>query len=1641
MGDDRVTAAAHELIAVCRQELASGPDPGRAAQLHRDIADALEHVVGDLPGARGAYGEAIAADPQDIVSLRGARRIELALGNLREALRLLDAEMDATPRPLDRAWVLYEGGRLVEDRLGDLAGAREVYTQAVELDPGNPTLVRAALRCARRAHDWAEVARLLELLANITRHDERLRAALIAERAHLVETRLADPTTAAALYETALGIDGDVEGALAALARLYAERGDWNALLAVLDRIAARTTEPAERAELLYRAARIHDARLGNRRAAIALLERAHECAPDHRIVLDELVRLHRDARNHKALTEILPALIERTEDRADRVALWLALGQAFEVDRGQDGDAARCYRQALTLAPTHVPALQALGALLSRRDDWAGLVEMHLGEARATLDTARRAAAHVRAAELLEARLQRPGEAAEHYANALALVPGHPAAFKALARLYAQTGEHERLIELLERAVDQATVVDHKVAHLFKIGSLWEDAVGDPVQAAHAYARVLALRGDDLGALHALQRVHERAGRHQELVDALLREAELSSEIDVTIGLLYRAASVLDEHLDDPDRARRLLLRVLDLDSASAPALTSLGRIYYRAGQWQDLLGIYQRELELTDAAEARAELLTKMGELYERRVGAIDAAIESYRDAVEAAPGHQPAVRALVARLEEKGAWDELVRVLERHLETRTDRAARLPLLHRIAELQAERLDRRASAIERCEQALAEGGGAPVTALLEGLLAADAAWPELTALLAREAARVPGTPAGAALELRRARILRDRLDDDTAARAPFEAACSGGAELPALLSLESLYGAAGDWTAAASAGVALAEEVADPGVRLAALRDTLRAHQLAAEAEPEPAPRAGEAMLFRQRRVAEAMLAIDPDAHDALALLAAIGTDSGDLELAARSLSRLGRSMSDPRLAAHHWLRLAEAFERAGDRRAIEAYRAVVDKTPGSLAATRGLQRTAAAAGDLEALADAYRREAGLRRDGEAAAARLVDAAELAERRGDAVAAIADLEQALERWPDSADAVDRLAELLGGRGEERRAIDVLSRAAGRAQRPERKAAAWRIVAAGWQRLGDTGAAIAAIQRGIAAAPDDAAAIRALAQLYVESSQWMEAIAMLERLAAAPQVPAEVRASAYVEQARIWHESVQRTETAVGCAEAALAVMPEHRGARALLAQLHAATGNVARADEIAHGLLADAGDAAEQSQVLRTIAAIQRARGDDDAAKRTLVDAIAIEGPGGEAHAALHALVAATGDWHTLAAALADHLQRGVDPARAVESHLALAAVYGDGMRLAGKAIETLERGLAATFDRRLAVALVERLHQSGDHEAALRQLRTLLVATPEDPALWRAAARIHRSIGNPADERRAVMALEVLGDATEDDGPVAPSSTPGLVRGAARSFGAAELDALAPDAVTSTPAAELIAATAEGLARIVDGEHRQLALSRRDRLPGGHPVRAIADPILAVLGLEAELYEQAGAAVPVRVILGESITLVTSDRLQELPPAGRAFLLARPLALAVAGLHPVMAMPVARLDEVFTACAALADGDSPLGEQIRKIVPRRSRRGFESAAAAYSEAPLADLGAWRRAILQTASRAAALLVDDLPAAVAALRRTEDAALAALAVTLRELLRSWGSEAALRVRQAIRDGGSRPSAQTARE
>lgn len=1622
-------------------ELAARPDPLRAARLHYEIGRLYECPLRDLRRAAAHYQEALSRAPEHLPTLRGARRTLIARKSYQAALPLYDAEARITSDPRQKAAIYLAKGRLLEDALGNKAEARAAYATALELDRDDPSILKAIEQCDLEAERWDGLARTYERAANAVADDAHHRAVLIVQRAHLLE-RQGAVDAAIELYETSLKLDPFAPGALEALKRLHHGQRRFRDSIRVLELESQQTGDATVRTMALYRIGRLHAERLGSRREALAALERAVRESPREPLVLAELARLYDEAEQWEALVEVLTRLVDATREADERLGLLHRIGQLCEEKLEQDDSAVHWYESALRIQPAYVPALQALAKLYVRRDAWEPLVRMHLAEAEATEDAQRRAAAHARVAEILEAHLNRREEAIEHHSRALALVPGYPPSFKALARLLAESNRWRDLAELYERAVDQAPEKEQAITYLLKIGAVYEDALGEHGQAAHTYRRILALDSDHLGAIHALQRATERAGRFQELVEALELEADKTKSTAHVVALLHRAGEILDEKLGDRDAALVRFRKVLELDPRYVPGLSSLGRIYYRMGRWEDLLDTYKRELDLVVRGPQAIALLEKMGELCEVRIGRDDEALGYYRRAIEMDPTHGSAIRALSRMLRDRGKWDELVKILELELGAMTDPQARARAAFRVGEVYEERLDQIDRAIAAYEQSVrAVPDYRPAIDALARLRADTKAWPKLVEDLERDATTTPDPSLAISALIRQGEIWRDELAEPRRAIACFERVLERDpGHVGALLALESLYRRIGAWESLASTYVTESHVLSDSRARIAALRELARLQEVRGVGTPED-----------RHATYGAILAISPNDPAALEALERIALEHGNREMLAEVDARLGATAEDPIVAAAYQTRLAESLEAIGDPNAIDAYRAALARDAEAIGATRGLSRLAERLDDPVVLAEAARREASVAREGHVAAKLLVRSASVrSDRIGDFDGALADLERALELAPDHAEAAERLTNMLMARGQKARLADLLARAAASAQSPDRVAALWMQVARiQADHLDNVAAAIGSLNRVLRAAPHHVPTLRALADLYARDGQWTEAVNLLGRVVQlAPD--RDVLRAAHLRLAAIWDERLGETSRALVSLQAVLALDPKNREALERLSALQEREGKIAQAVDAASKLVEiTTNDPEGRAAALVRLARLHRRLGHGEEATASLRKAVALEGPGTDAAIEIKSSAASMHDWEQYVAAIDKYLARSLASGQpAASAFLEIARVRQDNMGQTEAALEILRKGIEATGDLGLRTELASRLRAARRHAQAVGELQSLVEDDVSRPESWRDLVRTYGEMGWQEEARLAAMALAVLGAANDRESA--------LLREVASNAGRARPGGLAGDTVTrlggygpaELAAAELLVVLESGLGKLYPPDLDAYGLSGRDRVTtrSGHPTRQLAEAIAHVFGVgEFDLFVHRVRTKGMAVELGSPTAILVPASLTELPMQHQIFMLARPLASLAQRLHPLDKLTPRELEVLLASAARTVSpgygagltSEDFLDEQnkrIHKALSRRARKALEESAARYVAAQKVDFPRWCRAVQLNSNRVAAVLADDLVAAVDMLRRTErelvgmdGVALARSSDSVSDLLAFWASDTAMRLRQHL--------------
>lgn len=658
------------LRAACERELARETEPSRRAALEHALGRLAEEA-GDEEQARLAYGRALAAEPTLVPSRWALRRLLATRGDQAGELALIDAELEVSSAPGERAELLVERGRLRESQ-GELDAARAAYLSAVEANPSSLAAWMALDRLALTAEDEAARAMVLRGMVDAT-GDVGRKVELLVElvRSQAAEVRQATLAEAYALAtETAPAPMASVEGrVLDELERSAAGRTEE--LVAVLERREELGRQRGVTMERVVgwrrrRAKLLRAEHLDGARATLeAALAETAEAAPERVLLLGDLMELAETEGRADQVADLAGRLAdwhERAGDPATAVrlrftrlrALWAA-GRGEEAERWEAalGGAKGAVRDAL-LIEREERALRAgdLGALAAC---WRDEAE------RALASGARESAAQ--AFLVASALAEQRGEVEAALVDgrrALEAAPDEPTALDALDRLLARAGRHAERVPVLEALVAVAQPMN-AARLLDELIDLRLDVLGDVDGAIAASVRRCALppsAGGEVWARSRLAELYRDAGRHTELaaaLDALASSLRASDEPGLACEALVERARIVERHGGDAKEA----LAILDEALCDAPwhpvARAEQRRLLAASERWDEVTASLYGELEAAELVgdEARAApLLVELAQVYEERLGRPAEAAQARRELLERASGITPMLAAQARR-----------------------------------------------------------------------------------------------------------------------------------------------------------------------------------------------------------------------------------------------------------------------------------------------------------------------------------------------------------------------------------------------------------------------------------------------------------------------------------------------------------------------------------------------------------------------------------------------------------------------------------------------------------------------------------------------------------------------------------------------------------------------------------------------------------------------------------------------------------------------------------------------------------------------------------------------------------------------------------------------------------------------------
>ncbi|HEU4610540.1 MAG TPA: tetratricopeptide repeat protein, partial [Kofleriaceae bacterium] len=505
----------------------------------------------------------------------------------------------------------------------------------------------ALAECYRKQQKWADLADVLKAHGDVE-DDAATKVGLLVDLGDLYETQLASTAKAIEAYQAAVDLDENSDDALAALERLYRRDEKWAKLAKVLDRraeIFAEGGDAGRAAAIRRELATLRAEKLGDLEGAIQRYEAAIAANGSDVPALKALVDLY----DKTGRTEDYLRTMERLGAVAPEGEKLSTLRKLAAELEDRDPERARdAYEKLIAADPSADDAYRGLERVLKTESNWYELVSAYNRHIAAIKTPSARVELYLEAAQIHERELDDPHKAIDCLMNVTAIEEENKTALSVLPRLYVRTEAFDRAVDVL---VKHAALEGEKGAALYaEAGRIAFENLMDPELAQRHLEKALAIDNENLAALKTLGQLHEKRGNWTQAVEMLLRAEAASGSRSERIGLLWEAAIITDQRLEDPTGAQELYERVLKLDPDHVDAGQRVADRLVANQRWDDALPVLEmlaRQAEGLDRLE-RSRRESQLGNAYEA-LHRYEKAARHFRLAVESDPDSLDAAMGL--------------------------------------------------------------------------------------------------------------------------------------------------------------------------------------------------------------------------------------------------------------------------------------------------------------------------------------------------------------------------------------------------------------------------------------------------------------------------------------------------------------------------------------------------------------------------------------------------------------------------------------------------------------------------------------------------------------------------------------------------------------------------------------------------------------------------------------------------------------------------------------------------------------------------------------------------------------------------------------------------------------------------------
>ena len=608
------------LVSLAEAALAAAP-PDEHPRLLEDLAELYDKRLGDVAGATDAWTRRLTFGRSERAETE-LRRLKIKQDRWAGLVQSLERELASATSGDARAEILRRLGQIHRER-HDLPHAHALFTEALELRPGDPSLYRTLAELCELQGRFDELAQLLRRQYAAAK-DRVEKLNLLRRLAALYEERLGDWAGVRWACEEILAQLPSDRDALVRLEQGHEAEGEIDDWLRVVEQHAAAAATPNEKVELTRRLAQRHEERSELALAAERwdrLLKIDRSDLEAMRALARTLERLERPADAALAYARLLeaPRGSPRPADAlpdVDRAAAWRAYARLLD-SLADTARARAAWEQLLGMRPADREALDALTLLHREHNDTRALEQ--IVERRLALSHGTRASQlGLELARLLQTRGAVPGARAlvdkvlsGLDRDALA-TPSGQEALELAYQLAERAGDPHAMVLALERRYHAIPAERPRLAR--RIAEHWTlTSPGGPA-ALLSWERVRSLAPDDPDTLVELSTRYAAAALPAAQRDVDLHRldlAERAGDRALAVRLGEELATLAEKTLSDPRGAFAQLERVLGATTAPlhARVLDGMRDLVARTGLWSELARVLEQEPTL-DAQIERAQI-----------------------------------------------------------------------------------------------------------------------------------------------------------------------------------------------------------------------------------------------------------------------------------------------------------------------------------------------------------------------------------------------------------------------------------------------------------------------------------------------------------------------------------------------------------------------------------------------------------------------------------------------------------------------------------------------------------------------------------------------------------------------------------------------------------------------------------------------------------------------------------------------------------------------------------------------------------------------------------------------------------------------------------------------------------------------